>query len=427
MVTALAQPGPHPAPVVVVDDAVYVDGFVETAPDVVRMVGGADDPAAAVHRCLELGAGVLRLAGVSADAEMVRAEFGRLSGTFDASVDAAVREISDAASGLLDAETGALPGALAGFRAEVEQLLGETFDPDRRTSVVAKLEEVHRRAAEEQLRGFRRLINPDAEDSPLGRWRDEIVRTLKEQSGGILAELRALAEKVAVETAADAARTEALERSAAKGFTFEELLHGLVEPVATGHGDVAEPCGDRTGARGSKKGDEVVTLNPEDTRGLPAAFVLEVKDRKLALRNILDELDLAMANREAAAGIAVFSSQANAPVSVPFAPYGEKAVLVVDKADPDPTAVRLAYLWARWVVRRSLAVTADGVDVARVESLVEEARRALGRATTIRRAHSTARKKIEEAGGEVDALAAEVGDVLDAICAELAAVDAGSR
>jgi hypothetical protein len=121
--------------------------------------------------------------------------------------------------------------------------------------------------------------------------------------------------------------------------------------------------------------------------------------------------------------VAVFSSQDCAPSALPFEAYDNKALVVYDKGEGDPLAVRLACLWARWVVRRQLSSGGDDLDKAHVEAQIEGARRALQRISTVRRCLSTAGKKIDEAGGQVTDLEAEVREALDAISDEIAPKD----
>ena len=128
-----------------------------------------------------------------------------------------------------------------------------------------------------------------------------------------------------------------------------------------------------------------------------------------------------MANREAAASIAVFSSQANAPEAVPFSYTGDKAIVVLDADEPDPNALQLATMWARWVVRRKGTVHEQEIDIAAIGALIDGAARALTRHSTIRRCHSTAIKKINEAVEQVDDLVGELHDTLDRLRTELAA------
>ena len=97
-----------------------------------------------------------------------------------------------------------------------------------------------------------------------------------------------------------------------------------------------------------------------------------------------------------------------------------------DAEDGDDSALRLGYMWARWVVRRELAGSAsDDVDLERIGGLIEDARRAIDRVTAIKRSHTQAKKSIDQAGEQVASLADEVREALDAVADELSAVDEG--
>ena len=148
--------------------------------------------------------------------------------------------------------------------------------------------------------------------------------------------------------------------------------------------------------------------------------MFEAKDRRMpSLKKALDEVGQAMANREAMAGIVVFSSQDNAPTSTPFACFGDKAVVVLDKDEPDDRALALACAWARWVLRRSLNAGSDGVDVERIGAAIDDGRRALARVSSVRRAHSAARNKIDEAAGQVEGLVGDLDRALETVSLQL--------
>jgi hypothetical protein len=148
--------------------------------------------------------------------------------------------------------------------------------------------------------------------------------------------------------------------------------------------------------------------------------VWEAKDKKMSIRSILAELDEAMANREAGVGIAVFASEVQVPTTMPFTSYGSKAIVVIDKNAPDVGALRLAYCWARMAVCRDLVADRPEVDLERLDALIQEARRTLGRVTQVRRFHSAARKGVDDAGQQVDAIARDVAATLDSLEAEIA-------
>lgn len=59
------------------------------------------------------------------------------------------------------------------------------------------------------------------------------------------------------------------------------------------------------------------------------------------------------------------------------------------------------------------------MDVARIESMLDEARRGLQRATTVKKCHTSVRKSIDEATAHVDALASEIVNLLDDLGTEV--------
>lgn len=399
----------------VVGSVLHLERFEERDPEVVNLVSAAEDAESAVHRAMQTGARALGLARVSIDSSAVEQAFGGMSREFDGALGETVEQIEEITKTLFAEEDGEITQALAGWKAEVNELLGETFDPDSKRSVLAKFDKILADASERQVDAIKRLIDPDREDSPLGRQRAEIVKVFKEGQHALAKAVQEVSEKIAVSKA----QTELIEKTSGKGFTFEDLVHRTVSRIAGAHGDIAEQVGRTVGVTANQAGDEVVTLELEDTRGASAQYVLELKDRKLGLKQTFEELDRAMANRDASAGIAVFSREEHAPIGTPFQFWGNCAIVVLDKDLVDDGPLRLACFWARWVVRRQLADDGSGISLSKVEGLIDEARRALDRVSTVRRCHTSARKKIDEAANQVNDLGSEVEAVLDAIASEL--------
>ena len=118
---------------------------------------------------------------------------------------------------------------------------------------------------------------------------------------------------------------------------------------------------------------------------------------------------------------AVFSTQDQAPTAVPFHYTGNKAVVVFDADGTDDSAIRLAYMWARWVVRRELAVgEAEGLDLECVKSLIGRASQALAQLTQIKKCHTLARKGIDDAQAAAISMVTDVNDALTDLEIELA-------
>lgn len=407
-------------PSIRVDDGnLYISNFTETDAAVVHVIGEAEDRAAALHRILALGAHVSQVTTETASKLDLSNTIERLTSSVEETVDRAVEGIAETAKGLLDGENGQLPRTLADFRGQFEAMLGESFNPDSKKSLISKFELVTQAAAEEQTRRLNRALDPHAPDSLVGRLRDDLTRTVKEETAGLAARVADVREVITSAAAASAAAKAMFDKTALKGFRFEDILHELINSQAVPYCDLAMQVGKERGALGTQEGDEVVTINPEDTRGASANIVWEAKTGRLGLRKILDELERAMENRDASVGIAVFGNVDLAPSKVPFAPYGDRAVLVIDKDDPDESAVRLAYMWARWVARRRLGETNASIDIDKIETLISDTIRALQHASPVRKGHTMAKKGIEEAGGHLDTMTREIKSTMDELRAEI--------
>jgi hypothetical protein len=410
------SPGDNERSAHIEGDELILTRFHERDRDVVALAADADDIEAFVHDCLAVGARALRAARTTTDVAVVEKAFGDMTQTFSRGLAEFAGEIDAKAKALLDAEGGELPKWLDEYKAELEELLGDTFDPDSKQSALAKIEEVMRKAARDQVQAVRTLINPDNEDSLLGRYRSEIVKTVEKEAGAV----RKAVDELKTQLAVDGAKAEMLELTTSKGFTFEEKLERALIIVSSPHEDVVDRVGGSPGARG-RKGDLKVTLNPADTGGQDACYVLEAKDSKLKLRDILKELDEAITNRGALAGIGVFAKPAQSPAAAPFQPYGNRALVTFDKDEGDDLALRLGCAWARWVARRQLVADMDRVDLERIGSRIEAARQALRTASTIGTALKTSKTKIDQALGHVATLVSDVESALDGIEDEIAA------
>ena len=98
-----------------------------------RRVCGGDrrEPSPAeTQRLLRLGAQVDRLAGTSLDVEVLEGTALRLVNTFEGTLDTAVVEIQKNAEKIFSPTDGSLPAALTVFKAQLDTLLGQNFDPD---------------------------------------------------------------------------------------------------------------------------------------------------------------------------------------------------------------------------------------------------------------------------------------------------------
>lgn len=406
MVAEITHIAPH---VTLADDVLYIDRLTCTDADVVELVRRSDNPEAAVQRALAAGAQMLSMAQVRVDTAVVDQAFTALTREITALMAQTTQTVTTTTADLLHSPEHGINAALDAWHTKAIDLLAATFDPGRTDSAVATLDRVLRGAGERQVEATRRLLNPAGDESPLS----QVFGGLRDQIGTVLDAVSRLAEHVASQNAARAATASADERSAVKGLAFEDLVAKVVTDLTSRRGDVTEQVGKTRGSTGSMVGDVVVDVL-ESAGGRTGRYVLEAKDRRRSMRSTIDELDAAMLNREAGAGIAVFARQEHAPVSEPFFEHDRCAIVVLDKDELDAGALRLACAWARWVVLRDAGGQSENaLETERVTALIEAARRALVKARSIRRAHTVAKNSIADAGSLFGELVEQVGSVLD--------------
>jgi hypothetical protein len=176
-------------------------------------------------------------------------------------------------------------------------------------------------------------------------------------------------ERLAAIEAAAAARATERARSAAKGGDFEDVLEALLADIARGGGDLVDRTGGEAGeVLRSKKGDFVVTVNPERTGGADLRVVIEAKDRAMSVRQIREELREAKENRAAAIGVVVFSP-AHAPTGIaPFDVRAGDVYCVVDPSEPDAATLEAALRLAKLLALATLREIDAEVDVEAVRA-----------------------------------------------------------
>jgi len=220
---AIALTSEHHPHVLIDGHDVLIDDFRESDPEVVALVRDADDPERVLHQCLGVGARALRVAGVSADAAIVEREFGKLQSAFDAKLGETLSQVGGVAERLLGEDDGELSKLLAANTAQLEAMLGETFDPDSKRSVLSKFEQAFNTLAAAQLKTLRQAVDPDDESSSLGRLRRDLLKVFNEQSE---AHTKAVGEW---RSGLQPARTtaEVIDLTTIKGRRFEEVVLAL--------------------------------------------------------------------------------------------------------------------------------------------------------------------------------------------------------
>jgi hypothetical protein len=391
-----AQLSPIDAPHVwAADGAVHIHQVVSDDADLVALIIDAPDPVETLQQVLVVGAKAFAFSRTGTDVAVVQQEFAAL-----------VEKFGHITHEVLNDPEAGIHARLDTWRAEMNAVFTALFDSDRASSAIGKIDTVMREAGDRQLAATRRLLNPDTEESPLAH----LMSAVREQISQVLDAVARLAEQTATQKAAGEAEARTMQLTAIKGLAFEDRVSELVTGIVARSGDVAEAVGNQPGSTGGKVGDVVVEVSRAGGR-----YAIECKDRKLGLRATLTELGQATANREAAAAIMVFARQDQCPVPEPFSVFDNLALLVLDKSQPDLTALRLACAWARTQVLSASGDANEVIDPAEIRSRIDEGRRILGRVTAIRRAHTTAVNQIQSAAEQLDELDDELSEVLGQI------------
>ncbi len=212
-------------------------------------------------------------------------------------------------------------------------------------------------------------------------------------------------------------------RGTAKGGAFEDRLDGTLRQIARGIGAVVEYTGRSVGNLSSLAvvGDYLLLL-PDGRK-----IVIEVKHQQsisLTGKNgILAELDRAMTNRSAGAGLCISALDAYPAEVGAFNVYGSR-VLVVD--DGEGTMITAAL---RWLMLAG-ATTSDGddtIDVGAITDGLERLRGTCQRFATSRSALTEVNKSVTKVSESLGEMRDDVLNIVDDLIRNIRRADAADR
>jgi hypothetical protein len=329
-----------------------------------------DDHAILVERALRIGLTALQSVGVTLNVDAVRSEFERFADQSKAANERAAQALEGVLRANFADGDGRLPRTLETFlgdRGKLRSMVEELFDPNRRDSAIGRISGMLDTYFDGDASRLARLLDPTRLGSPLHQFRTEVADGF-----------RALQEKLVAIEAAQGARAGERAKSAAKGGDFEDLIECLLGEVARGANDLLERTGTDAGDAGrSKKGDFVLTLDPDVCRGADVRVVVEAKDRRMSGREMRDELRAAKTNRDAAAALVIFTP-AHAPAGIaPFDVRAGDVYAVIDPLDPDPVTLQAAVRLARLLALATLRESEAEVDLTEVQAALTGVRETL--------------------------------------------------
>jgi hypothetical protein len=422
----------------VVHDAVHINDLEITSPDVVAgarryiEAAGRDEVGDYVVQAIEVGAKAMLFGSTTVDVDAINTALRGLSGGVAEVATGAVEEIRAAVTEATNAENGTLARA-------VERILGDLGDqvsalvagedaPVRSgieravTGVTDKaLGEIQRSLAA-QTATVKGILSSDGPDTPLGAMRHDFVRTVRDVARDLSDQIGAL--KTAVEV--QRAQAIAMERTTAKGLSYQSDVLDALDRITHAAGDVLERTHDTVGEVAKcKTGDGVVTLSEAVSRERSVRVVVEAKDMTQSAEAWRQELARACVNRKSVAALGVIRGVEHMP--------GRTRVKVLDRLHIhvafDPDVDDLDLLIAAFHLLRVQAAcaavegAAEEVDLAAVREHVDAAIHLLDDFDRVDKAGSAAQRGLDDIRKHSSKLHQ---DLLERLMRGLRVIDSGS-
>ncbi len=360
-IVALRVAQPRRTSVRVEDDMVLFDGLRLTDRSLATFVEQRppDDRPELAERAMRIGLHALQDAGTSLDVDFVRREFDALLQRSVSVNERAATELDQVLRANFADTEGRLPRTLEKFlgdRGQLNRFVSELFDEGKRDSAIGRLRTLLGSYFDGDASRLAQLLDPTRLGSPMYQFRSEVGQAFEK-----------LNERLTAIEAASAARGAERSKSSAKGNDFEELLEEMLGVAVRGSGDVVERTAAAVGdVIRSRKGDFVLTVDPQLSSGMDVRVVIEAKDRACSWREIREELDAARRNRAASVAMAVFTP-GHAPSGVaPFDMRFGHVFCVVDPESPDEATLGAAVRLARLLAVATQAAQENEIDANRV-------------------------------------------------------------
>lgn len=344
-----------------------------------------------VKRALKIGSDVIQIMGATQRVDYVKGTFDNMQ-----------KEIGEELENIFS-EKGPMLSALDRFlgkEGELKKVLDAHFG--EQGSVIYK------------------ILNPDDESTPLGKFRKQLQEQLdvNREDSAFHQLNKAMDEgfqEILIALGAAEAREREREKGTEKGRSFEKDVYELLDIMARDFEDTVEFVGNKDGPLGNV-GDVLITLNSRDTRATERKIVVEVKNRKPVLsgkNSFLKELDKAKENRSAEYSIgAVHESKVPKAVGC-FRKYDGGKIICSVPIDSDPLPLEIAYKMARAeIILESLREDVQ-FDPTKIKDSIAEIQGQLDAMGAVYTALKGAKGKIDDASGDLRKLESSIRETLD--------------
>lgn len=418
MAVRIPQPQDRPQPAGRVEgDVVVADGLTTDAPGFVERATELADAAEIGRLCqTAFDIGVKTLQTVQVDSELRRASdvVEHLEKSIEDATTRAVQSVHTEMDVITRSDGGLLTDAVTREMAKLSEALNAAFAQDDKTSVLSRIEQAVTAAAglvvTDALGRMQRLVDPSADESPMGRLVREITQGIRPGLDDVTKSVDQLREFLNLTQAVAQER----EKGHEKGRSYQDVVGDALASIAVATGDAVEHVADEAGAAaGAKVGDHVVVV--ERPTGA-VRIVFEAKDVGAMSRPAArKELEDAAENRQASVAVMVFSGKTGITGEMPLVKLAAgRYAVVYDKATGNDLALRVVYQQARYEALASQGPEVS-IDLQELGNRVAQARNILDQVTEVRKGHGQIGSGLRLATDQLDRLQRELGSVLDGI------------
>jgi len=353
-------------------DSVVIREFEIVSKDLVDHLASHDDIDFAFRELVEVALKVKALATSTVAGQEIKNKVESLIEQLNSTYKAMVQDLKTEASKLTDAEDGAVTKAIQEFAdGTLERML--------------KPEDV------------------EGTPSPINRLKRAIIDEVSDYADNVEGSLDAIKIKLGIGVEK--------RKVSFDGTDFENNVALIVQNFGRLYGDEVEPTGSKSEVGLSKKGDVLVTLNKEDTMRQSCSVIWEAKtdakfkgsaktkSRRVSLDLVRQELDDALANRNAQSGVFVIDSdELDMNAQAPWIELdGNKLIVVVDRLDISEETIQLAYLWSRWKAKSSIGNFEIKIDTEGIQRSIETIRVQIKNLSMILSHQTQAKNSIDKA------------------------------
>jgi hypothetical protein len=235
-----------------------------------------------------------------------------------------------------------------------------------------------------------------------------VKEVMKESEKTMIEEVVKLREEIAKQQGIEGV----MDKTAIKGFKFEEQLMEQLEEIAEPYGDNVIETGKEADASRSKKGDFIYELK-ESRR-----MVIEAKDEAIGLKPMLKYLDDAMTTRSCDFSILVTKNDEQLPKQV-----GLFNLYEGNKLFCSSQFIKFAIRWSRLYLTSVKGEVVEGVDIVKISNSLESIDKHMKDFVTIKKKltalSNATSKSVDEIAALLSKTESNINDELDDIETEL--------